>query len=211
MYRLKKRADSTIDMKVLGPSNPVQVPKAEVEQYWSAFKTGDEKAFIAIYQHFFPVLFNYGCQFATDRGLVKDCIQDLFIEMRKRRQGLCDIDYSLKYYLFKSLRRKIFRTQSKYSRIIRASLYEESSFKIALSHETKLINGQMEESQRHRLQAAVGRLTPRQKELILLRFYEDLSYKEIASIMDFSKVEYVRILMHRAIKKLRKEMVPADS
>ena len=69
----------------------------------------------------------------------------------------------------------------------------------------------MEESQRHSLQAAVGRLTPRQKELILLRFYEDLSYKEIASIMDFSKVEYVRILMHRAIKKLRKEMAPAGS
>ena len=209
MYRLKKRVDHTFDMKVLEPKSPVQASKTDA-QYWSAFKQGDEEAFTAIYKYFFPLLFNYGCQFATDRDLIKDCVQDLFIELRKQRNGLSDINFSLKHYLFKSLRRKIFRHQSKYSRFIRSSLYHESSFDVALSHETKLINGQIEEKRRYRLQMALDQLTPKQKELILLRFYEDLSYREIASIMNFSRVEYMRILMHRTIKKLRKEMAFSD-
>lgn len=45
-------------------------------------------------------------------------------------------------------------------------------------------------------------LTPVQKEVIRLKFQEDLSYKEIAEITGHS-VNHVGVILHEAIKKLR--------
>ena len=47
-------------------------------------------------------------------------------------------------------------------------------------------------------------LTPRQREIIYLRFLHQMDYKEIAVIMNLSE-QAARNLTHRAMDKLRKE------
>ncbi|MGE4130423.1 MAG: RNA polymerase sigma factor [Bdellovibrionales bacterium] len=52
------------------------------------------------------------------------------------------------------------------------------------------------------LSRLVSRLPPAQREVLRLKFEEDLSYKEISAITGHS-VSYVGVLIHEAIAKLR--------
>ena len=49
------------------------------KELWIDFLSGEKEAFKTIYEKYFPELFNYGCYFLDDEDLVKDCIQDLFV------------------------------------------------------------------------------------------------------------------------------------
>src|SRR5690606_14004714 len=73
---------------------------------WKAFRGGDEVAFSEIARKYYRSLFGYGIKFSSDREFVKDCIQDLFMELWSKRESIGDTDF-VKFYLFKSLRRKI--------------------------------------------------------------------------------------------------------
>jgi DNA-directed RNA polymerase specialized sigma24 family protein len=79
---------------------------------WAAFRSGDEKAFITLFDRFSPAMFNYGCKISAERELVKDAVQELFIDIWQSRKRLGDTD-SIKFYLFKSLRRKLLRIKEK--------------------------------------------------------------------------------------------------
>lgn len=52
------------------------------------------------------MLYRYGFQYTKDKALIKDAIQDLFVELRQKRKRLSHTT-SIKLYLYKSIRRKI--------------------------------------------------------------------------------------------------------
>lgn len=52
-------------------------------QIWLSFKQGNEDAFTELMELYYPSMLNYGLRFQNDRELVKDCIQDLFLELWK--------------------------------------------------------------------------------------------------------------------------------
>src|SRR5262245_24498141 len=85
---------------------------------WTAFRMGDEKALVSIFDRFTKLLYNYGYKIVREEDVVKDAIQDLFIELWKNRETLGDTT-SIKFYLFKSLRRKLIRIESRASRTVR--------------------------------------------------------------------------------------------
>jgi RNA polymerase sigma-70 factor (ECF subfamily) len=73
-------------------------------------------------------------------------------------------------------------------------------------------HGNPEESlQRHveaeRVRQAILRLRDEQRQVIILRFVEDLEYPEVAEIVGKS-VAAVRVIQHRALNALRKQMQP---
>jgi RNA polymerase sigma-70 factor (ECF subfamily) len=53
-----------------------------------------------------------------------------------------------------------------------------------------------------KLDRAMARLTPDQKEILVLSRFQGLKYEEISSIRDLS-VPAIKVQVHRAIKKLR--------
>ncbi|UZR98471.1 RNA polymerase sigma factor [Chondrinema litorale] len=176
------------------------------QKIWKDFKNGNEEAFISIYKNYFNLLFRYGHQFTKDTGLVEDCIQELFIELRSKRKNLADVT-SIKFYLYKSMRSRIFRSLSKQSRFkFSDNLLDGYNFQINLSQETFLINSEIDESTRQALKEAFNNLTTKQREIIIYYFYENLSYQEISEIMNFSKVKYSRDLLYRAVDKLKESM-----
>ncbi|MEN7548062.1 sigma-70 family RNA polymerase sigma factor [Rapidithrix thailandica] len=174
---------------------------------WKEFRAGSEMAFNYIYKHYFTILYQYGHQFTKDSELVKDAIQELFIELRRNRQNLGPTS-SIKFYLYRSLRRKIVRALSKKNRFIFSGHLESTyDFEIALSPEVMMINRQSTAENKKQLEAAFNKLTKRQKEALLYYYYEGLSYEEIASVMNLSKVKYARTLIYRSIDKLKQEML----
>ena len=64
-----------------------------------------------------------------------------------------------------------------------------------------LANGQ----ERERVRAAVERLPDRQREALVLKRYQDMSYQEIADAMDTS-VASVQMLLHRAMDALKRDL-----
>ncbi|MDN5199715.1 sigma-70 family RNA polymerase sigma factor [Fulvivirgaceae bacterium BMA10] len=196
--------DSEIEDLNLNDSDIHNSHKKEVDsEQWKAFKNGDEASFINIYTQYFPVLFNYGHQFTQDKELIKDLIQDLFIELKQKRKTLGNTN-SIKFYLLKSYRRKLLNclkrdklNTSKKKKFVR------DTFEIELAYESCLINVQLKDEIKFKLNQALNDLTKRQREILIYFFQDGLSYEEITSIMEFSRIEYTRVLMSRSLSKLR--------
>lgn len=168
---------------------------------WQLFKSGNESAFIRIYETNFDRLFSYGLRITKDRELVKDAIQDLFIELRKGRNNLGNTD-NIKFYLFKCLKRKIIKEYGKwYSNL--EDINDNYFFSFNISHEHHLINRQIDEEQVLSLDAAVKKLSPRKKEVIYYFFYEGMSYQQIQEIMGLENIKSARNLIYKALDFLR--------
>lgn len=173
---------------------------------WREFKEGSEEAFIAIYRNYFQLLYAYGHQFTVDTNMVEDCIQELFIELRVKRERLKHTN-SIKFYLYKALRNRLLRKLSRKKMLpLSDNLMDGYNFEINLSQEHKMIYAQLDKEVKDALNAALNNLSIRQREIILYYFYEKLSYAEIADIMEFSKPKFARDLLYRAIAKIKAEM-----
>jgi RNA polymerase sigma factor (sigma-70 family) len=172
-------------------------------QLWQAFKAGDEKAFDCIYDTYFSPLYGYGTRLCPDKALVKDCIQNLFVSLWNNRTHLSDV-HSIKYYLYKSLRRAIVKELQLENRFLHPEdMGENYHFEVAFSHEFLLITEQISQENQNRLLNAFHSLTKRQKEAVFLRFYENLDYTQIASILSMKDTKYARTLVYRALDVLK--------
>ncbi len=187
-----------------GTLNDADYGKSSDKLIWEAFKKGDELAFIKIYKDYANTLYNYGCQFSPDRDMVKDCLQDFFIYLRKNRLGFGETD-SIKMYLFKSFKRRVLDYLKKYSREYHLNeSYAFSQFPVELSIESIYINRQIETEQLEKLNKALKTLNGKEKEAIYYFYYEGLNYNQIADIFNFTHVSSARRLMYRGLSHLRK-------
>jgi RNA polymerase sigma factor (sigma-70 family) len=84
-----------------------------------------------------------------------------------------------------------------------APLSDEYNFEVVFSHEFALITSQISEEQKKNLAQALSCLTGRQREAIFLRYYEGLSYEEIATLMSVT-VKTAYNFVYMAITELRK-------
>src|SRR6187402_1381298 len=77
---------------------------------WLQLKSGDRDAFAAIYRLHSISLIAYGIRLCPDRDILKDQIQELFVELWNSRENLSPTD-SVKFYLFRALRNKLIRQE----------------------------------------------------------------------------------------------------
>lgn len=171
-------------------------------ELWTQFRAGDEQVFAYLYSHYVVMLYHYANRITSHQNLIEDCIQDLFVELWKNRATLGETD-SIKYYLYKSLKRALIRALVNLRKRHKgADLPEEYDFEIVLSPEFDLIARQVSQEQKDKLLIALNELTPRQKEAITLKFYDGLTYQEVASLLSMS-VRAAYNLVYRAIDVLR--------
>ena len=171
---------------------------------WAAFKQGNKLAFVNIYNDYANVLYNYGCQFSPDREMVKDCLQDFFLYLRKNRSGLGDTD-SIKLYLLKAFRRRVIDYLKKYNRACHLNeSYAFSQFPVELSSESIYINRQIEAEKLEKLNKALQALNSKEREAIYHFYFEGLSYTQIAELFNFTHVSSARRLIYRGLSQLRK-------
>lgn len=169
---------------------------------WQRFKSGDKDAFSRIYTKYVGILYNYGYHILPDTYLVQDAIQDLFADLWRMRQNLANTS-SIKYYLFRSLRRKI-HSRSEGEQLCDSFCETDQSLWIpfVLSNEALLIENETSEEQIQTLQKALSKLPARQFEAIRLRFFDGFELDEVADIMQMNE-QSVRNLIQRSLRKLR--------
>jgi len=173
------------------------------QDVWRAFNKGNEAAFNYIYRAYAGLLYQYGTQFSKDEYVLQECIQNIFIGLRRRRGYLSDIQ-SIKAYLFKSLQREVRRyINQERDSIYSARVLDEHLFPIEVSHETKLIQDEYDAEKKRMIEQAMNQLTVRQRQAILLLYEEGMSYKEIAEVMELNEVKSARKIIYRALASLK--------
>lgn len=169
---------------------------------WLEFQRGSEVALGKIFDTFAHKLFNYGRQFTPDQEVINDAIQDVFYQMIKSRDKL-GVAHSVKHYLYSSFRRRLLRLLKQRKKVVLETGWEmENGFQMSVDPDYYSISTQFTLDQREVLEAACNQLPVRQREVLALYFFEGLSYKEIADIMDFSQVKSARKLLYRALDSL---------
>ncbi|RDC61781.1 RNA polymerase sigma factor [Adhaeribacter pallidiroseus] len=176
-------------------------PDAEI---WNDFKKGEELAFSYIYFKFFNDLYYYGLKITNSEAIVQDTIQELFASLWKNKKQLGHVQ-AIKFYLLKSLRRGIIRHLEQDKRYyLRVSIFRSKQPNIAFSEEEVIILEEASSEKRLHISNLLNTLSKRQKEVIYLKYYENLEFDEIADLMALNYQSVINHV-HKAFKKLRKD------
>lgn len=168
---------------------------------WDAYRKGSDAAFVEIYERYFEALYAYGVRITGDHAMVKDGIHEVFFDLRELRSKVGPTD-SIKFYLFTCLKRKLYRASSRWEGR-RQPIDSICNFEFSMSPEQLLIDQQIGDEERERLNRAIAQLSPRKKEIIYYFFYEGLTYEQTQEIMGLENVKTTRNLMYKALNFLR--------
>jgi RNA polymerase sigma factor (sigma-70 family) len=170
---------------------------------WSSFKKGDWEAYTSLYHIYYSLLNNYGYKFTKDVKLIEDTIHDLFVRLWTNRDNLGN-PISVKNYLFKSLRNILFRKIKTQSRFFNLQ-EDDESIPFEISFDSQLILSEDEQQLQQVIKNVLSKLPARQQEVIFLRFYDGLSYEEIADIMGIN-VNSTYKLLYKALENLKNSL-----
>lgn len=177
-------------------------PRPGTEEYddlWHSFKNGDRAAFETIYKQQVRGLLNYGYKVTSDRSLIEDSIQDLFVDLWQNRHNISETT-SIKFYLFKALRYKIGRNYKTIEKVDFQNINHLQE--LVLPHENFLMSTEVHSDQMKHLKELIEKLPKRQQEAINLRYFHNFSNEEIAHIMGVNYQSACKFI-YTALRKLK--------
>jgi RNA polymerase sigma factor (sigma-70 family) len=163
---------------------------------------GDTDAFLTIYECHYQALFSYGFTLTANTELTKDCIQELFLEIWKKHSAINKEVKNIRAYLFTWLRRKIFKELARLDGEKCTEELRKNFTANILPYEDLLIAFQQSEENKEKLRTALKKLTKKQLGIIRLKFFDNLSYAEIAAQTSL-KQRTIYNLIYEAIRHLR--------
>lgn len=176
-----------------------------IEDAWLLLKSGDENALLALYNQHYLGLINFGIKITGDRAFANDCITQLLIELWDKRAGLPNVE-NVRSYLLTSLKHKIFfEIKAKQIRDSRLDAIQAFQHGEELPYEELLIQLQTNEVLKKKLYKAFAKLTPRQKQLLEMKFFDDAGYDEIAQVCNITRRTAYNII-HDSLKVLKAEL-----
>ncbi|MBI3456484.1 MAG: sigma-70 family RNA polymerase sigma factor [Candidatus Rokubacteria bacterium] len=162
-------------------------------------QAGSVRAFQALYDRHRQAVFAFLLRSLADRRAAEDLLQEAFLRVFARRQHYRPTA-TFKTWLFTIARNLVIdqlRQQSGRQGFERGEILET----VADPGATPLQQAEARELG-ERLQAAVLRLPPSQREVLLLSRFAGLSHDEIAEVTGTSPGA-VRVTLHRALRRLR--------
>lgn len=170
------------------------------ESLMAAYVRGDSSAFAELFARYSPRLTRL---FTRDLGRNEeayDLVQQTFLQLHRARRDF-KLGAALRPWLFTialNLKRQYFRRQSRRPNVPLAD--EEAVASTEAGPEQKLGDAQ--------LRLALDRLSENQRDVIVLHWFEGLSFKEVAAVVGASE-SAVKVRAHRGYQKLR-EIVKSD-
>lgn len=173
------------------------------EMLWTRVRKGDQNAFEALYARLFRLLYQYGYRVCHNATLVEDSIHDLFIDVWRYRENLSPTT-SVRFYLVTSLKRRIIRNNEVDQRARTFDFdVSQTLLQKGFSQEEIIIENELNDERVVKLKKHLHDLPPRQYEALVLRFYNEMSYTEIASNLNVNE-QSARNLVQRGLELLRK-------
>jgi RNA polymerase sigma factor (sigma-70 family) len=171
---------------------------------WARLKEGDAAALGELYDCYVDKLFAAAAAITNDRELVKDSLQEVFIELWHYRGTIGHIQYP-QAYLTKVLRSILAKKLKKKDMTVWYPL-EETLAGLDGNQEDIIISSDADRELKARLSHAMAKLSVRQKLILKFHFYEGLTYEQIARRLNM-KYQSVNNLAFRTIRHLRDIMM----
>lgn len=175
----------------------------EHRSYWRDICQGDKEALNSLYNSLYFHLIRFGLKICGDDELVKDCINQIFLNLWDKRKSLSEVEH-VRAYLFTTLKHAI-ADELKHHNTLNTALQKkikEDQWS-ELSYEDIITKVQRDEELSRKLQVAIQQLTPKQMELIKLKFFDGLTYEQI-SLQTSQSIKTAYNTIYDAIKTLRK-------
>jgi RNA polymerase sigma-70 factor (ECF subfamily) len=174
---------------------------------WDRLLKGDQEALYELYTKYYHTLLFIGLKNIHDSDLVKDVIQQQFLYLWEKRHTLMEAK-NVRSYIIISFLRRLTSDWVKARRTVNLevawSKKEEEGFET--SHEESLILKDDHDAISRNLMAGINALPARQRELIMLKFYEGLSYDAITQKTGLThRTVYNKI--HEALYKIKQRLV----
>lgn len=168
---------------------------------WQQYKKGNREAFRQLYMDHIDDLMAYGQKICQDSDILQDTVHDLFVYIWEKRETIGETDSIIKY-LCVSLRRRLVKNIEEQTRTSHQVDMENNMVYMTTSIETELIVREDNVEKQKLLSVAISKLPKRQQEALHLKYYQNLSYEEICTLMDIN-YQSVRNLISKAIIDLR--------
>jgi len=168
---------------------------------WCNFKAGDKRCFNQLFRKYFSELYYYGIKIFPDSDFVKECIQEVFIRVWETRGSLADVE-NVKSYMIVSVRRMILVNKEKSKNKHRIEIGQDENYSFFFDENEFEKHEEISDEIHHTLLTAINSLTKNQREMIMLFFYHELTYSEIALTLGIS-IPAARNLMYRTLTHLR--------
>lgn len=155
-------------------------------------QNGDEQQLERLIESTYPKIYSYLLRRLRDITIAKDFTQETFLRFMKHLSSLPS-DTKVENYLY----RIAYHLCMDYFRI-----YQREQEEIEVSSQDKLpIEVVLQKEKEAQIQEAIACLSDEQKDVILLRYYQDLKIKEIAYILN-EKESTVKTRLRLGMKKL---------
>ncbi|MCO5934721.1 sigma-70 family RNA polymerase sigma factor [Mucilaginibacter sp. RB4R14] len=182
----------------------MNIKTERVKKNWGLLVQGDQQGLYACFDIFYDDLYRFGVCMYKNPELVKESINNLFIELWRIQEKLSTVQ-NVQQYVLTIYKRILYKTYKQYSRDTFTSTLEEADIESAIAeqpYENILIASQQDEITKKRLQKALNQLTPRQIEIVQLRYFDQVSFCEISERTGLTERTIYNTL-HNAIKVLR--------
>lgn len=184
--------------------SPLHTNESIDHYWWKRLKEGEREALAYLYQTYSASMLRFGYRICFDRDLVRDSIQDVFVELWEHRHGRGMVQNS-KFYLFRMLKSHLSKKLSLQYNVTIPDKLSDSLADETIYVECSIIARETDAQQKQQLAIALNQLTPRQREAVVLRFYDNFSYEEIAGMMTISYQAVVN-LIYKATVSLRRTL-----
>ena len=174
------------------------------EKNWQLLAEGDKQGLYECFDIFYDDLYRFGLSMYKNPELVKEGINNLFIELWKIKEKLSAVN-NMQQYVLTTYKRVLYKTYTNYNSSIQFEELSQDAIESSYaeqSYEAILIASQQDEHLKHRLQNAIAQLSPRQKEIIRMRYFDQKSFEEIAAFTNLTERTIYNTL-YNAIKTLK--------
>ena len=173
-------------------------------ELWIDLKENNPNALNNLFYRFYNDLYFYGKKLSNDDNHVIDTIQDIFANLWENRNKLSNVTH-VKAYIFKIFRNKLLKTLNK--NIIYTLLpgNNKSEIEFVISQEDIIVEHETKTETRRIITTLLEDLTDKQREIIYLKFYCNLSNSEISRSLSIEK-QSVCNMLNRTFNTLRKKL-----
>lgn len=165
---------------------------------WIKISNDDRQAYAELFRILYKRFYNYGRKFTNEESVIEDAAQETLMAVWTKRKTLSTLQFPTTYF-FTSFRNTLLGMLKLLQRFAGK---EEMNDKPEFAVDQLIIRKETDAQTEAQIGKALQSLTSRQREAIFLRFYEGLSYEQVAQMLNIT-VKATYKLIARAMEELR--------
>jgi len=159
----------------------------------------DPREFSALYDMYFDRIYKYVWRRCNDKDTAHDLVSQTFYDALAHLKDYEWRGYSFSCWLYKIAHNNFLKWYREQSRIKAVDLEEGAKMADA---RVNTVQAAIDNESRTEIQEILNKLEPEEREIIRLKFFEEVSNIEIAEIMGLS-ANHIGVKVFRALKKVK--------